>query len=141
MSQSTFDHETVMAEISAHLDEHPVRPVIWHLEGGQWVEYHPLPLRTIDNLTYVLTLVERDAAKPHPHTSQLRWEVEGSVRNAFKAGYEAGQCGELRFLRAVLDAEVDEGYGFLEADELIKLRLDEIEGWPDKEVDGEELDP
>ena len=140
MSQSTFDHETAMAEISAYLTEHHTRAPIWHFAGGQWVEYHSVPAGIIENLTYVLTLVERDAAEPYPETSQLRHEVAGTVRNAFKAGYEAGQRGELSLLRAVLDGQLDEEYGGLEADELIWLRHSELGGWPDEEVGGEELD-
>jgi hypothetical protein len=136
MKRRTFDHEKAMEEITAHLAEFPPGADIWHVEEGSWVERYPLPEITVENLVYVLTLVERDAAEPYPYTSQLRWEIEGSIRNAFKAGYEAGQTGKLRYLRAVLDGQVDDQLSFLEADELISVLLADIDG----PFDGVEVD-
>jgi hypothetical protein len=140
MKRRTFDHQKAMEEITAHLAEFSPGADIWHVEDGKWVERYPLPETTVENLVYVLTLVERDAAELYPYTSQLRWEVEGSVRNAFKAGYEAGQHGELRYLRAVLDGQVGDELSFLDTDELINTLLADIEGWPDGEVDEGEAD-
>ena len=128
MKRRTFDHQKAMEEITAHLAEFPPGAEIWHVDAGSWVERYPLPETTVENLVYVLTLVERDAAELYPYTSQLRWEIEGSIRNAFKAGYEAGQHGELSYLRAVLDGQVDDELSFLDADELISTLLADIEG-------------
>lgn len=140
MSQTSteFDHEAAMEANLADLTAFPPNARVWHIEEGQWVEYLPLPPLTIENVAYVLTLVQRDAARPDHGSGQLCAEVRGSVRNAFEAGYEAGQLGELRYLRATLDGAVPDETGWVDAGDLNSSRLFEIEGVPDEEVDDQE---
>jgi hypothetical protein len=137
-TSTEFDHEAAMAANLADLAAFPPDARVWHIQDGGWVEYLPLPPLTIENLAYVLTLVQRDAARPDLGSSQLRAEVRGSVRNAVEAGYEMGQLGELRYLRAVLDGELEDENAYLTAEDLIRSRLFEIEGWPEEEVDEQE---
>jgi hypothetical protein len=140
-TSTEFDHEAAMAANLADLAALPPNARVWHIQDGVWVEYLPLPPLTIENLAYLLTLVQRDAARPDLGSSQLLAEARGSVRNAVAAGYEMGQLGELRYLRAVLDGELEDENAGLTAEELIRSRLFEIEGWPEEEVDEGEQAP